>query len=136
MSKEESPLVGDEQPGPARRAILVVEDEALVRMLVVQTLEEAGYDVHEAAEARAAMTVLQSDGVIDLMVTDLGLPGVNGKQLAEQARGHKPELKILFMTGYADSTLVDGALPAGIDLITKPFDLDDLAAKAGALLAL
>jgi CheY-like chemotaxis protein len=136
MSQEENPPVDDTQPDPPRRTVLVVEDEALVRLLVVHTLEDAGYDVREAAEARGAMAMLQSDSLIDLMVTDLGLPGVNGKELAEQARGHKPELKILFMTGYADSTLLDRALPAGVDLITKPFDLDDLAAKAGALLAL
>jgi CheY-like chemotaxis protein len=118
------------------RRVLVVEDEALVRLLVVQILEEAGYETREAAEAKSALELLQSGEFINLMVTDVGLPGVNGKQLVDQARGLRPDLKILYMTGYADSGLLDAKLPDGVDLITKPFDLDELAAKAGALLDL
>jgi CheY-like chemotaxis protein len=118
-----------------RHAVLVVEDEALVRMLVVQILEEAGYIVSEAAEAKTALQMLESE-FIDLVVTDVGLPGLNGRQMADQARALKPDLKILFMTGYADNSILETALPAGVDLITKPFDLDHLAAKASALLAL
>jgi CheY-like chemotaxis protein len=132
MSQQDSPA-GPDGDVPARR-VLVVEDEALVRMLVVQILEEAGYAVHEAAEAHSALELLQSGDFIDLVVTDVGLPGINGRQLAERARGLRPDLKILFMTGYADGALLDSKLPHGVDLITKPFDLDDLAAKAGALL--
>ena len=124
-----------DSPNSARR-VLVVEDEALVRLLVVQILEEAGYETLEAAEARRAMELLESGEIIHLMVTDVGLPGVNGKQLADQARGLRPDLKILYMTGYADSGLLEAKLPEGIDLIMKPFDLDELAAKAGALLGL
>jgi CheY-like chemotaxis protein len=127
--------VGRDNENPPRR-VLVVEDEALVRLLVVQVLEEAGYVVCEAAEAKGALAQLQSGDVIDLMVTDVGLPSVNGKQLADQARGLRPELKILYMTGYADSGLLEDPLPVGVDLITKPFDLDELAFKAGALLGL
>jgi CheY-like chemotaxis protein len=121
---------------PPGQAVLVVEDEVLVRMLVVQTLEDAGYTVHEAGEARAAMAMLAAHDAIDLVVTDVGLPGLSGRQLAEQARDHNPALKILFMTGYNDSPLLDSGLPPGVDLITKPFDLANLAAKAGALLSL
>ena len=119
---------------PGANGVLVVEDEALVRMLVVQTLEEAGFKVREAAEAQAAMVLLRADDGIRLMVTDVGLPGVNGRRLADQARAHRPDMKVLFMTGYADSTLIEKALPEGFGLITKPFDLDDLAARAQALL--
>lgn len=129
---QDSPAAQDSETRPRR--VLVVEDEALVRLLVVQILEEAGYAVREAAEARSALKLLQSGEFIDLVVTDVGLPGVNGKQLADQARGLRPDLKILFMTGYADDALLDDVLPEGVDLITKPFDLDALAAKAGALL--
>jgi CheY-like chemotaxis protein len=114
--------------------VLVVEDEALVRMLVVQTLEDAGFVVCEAAEAKAALAALRADDGIRLMVTDLGLPGVDGRQLADQARAHRPDMKVLFMTGYADSTLLEPALPAGFAMITKPFDLDQLTAQAQALL--
>ncbi len=119
---------------PRADGILVVEDEALVRMLVVQTLEEAGFKVREAAEAQAAMALVRADDGIRLMVTDVGLPGLNGRRLADQARAHRPDMKVLFMTGYADSTLIEKALPEGFGLITKPFDLDDLAARAQALL--
>ena len=128
MSQQDSPAE------PAMRRVLVVEDEALVRLLVVQVLEEAGFAVHEAAEAQGALELLKSGDFIDLMVTDVGLPGVNGRQLADQARGLKPDQKILFMTGYADTDLLDSNLPYGVDLIAKPFDLDELTAKANALL--
>ena len=121
--------------GHPRRTVLVVEDEALVRLLVVQILEESGHRVLEAAEGRAALDVLKSSAV-DLMITDVGLPGMNGRQLAEQARALKPGLKVLFMTGYADSAVLEDALPDGLDLITKPFDLDHLAHKADVLMAL
>ena len=115
--------------------VLVVEDEALVRMLVVQTLEEAGFAVREAADAPGALEVLRTDHAIRLMVTDVGLPGLNGRRLADAARAQHPDMKVLFMTGYADSTLLENILPEGFGLITKPFDLDDLAARAQALIA-
>ena len=129
---QDSPAAQDSEPRPRR--VLVVEDEALVRLLVAQILEEAGYAVREAAEAKSALELLRSGEFIDLMVTDVGLPGLNGKQLADQARSLRPDLKVLFMTGYADTGLLDSKLPEGMGLITKPFDLDDLAAKAGSLL--
>jgi DNA-binding response OmpR family regulator len=114
--------------------VLVVEDEALVRMLVVQTLEEAGFAVSEAAEAQGALEALRRDDDIRLIVTDVGLPGLNGRRLADEARARRPDMKVLFMTGYADSALLENVLPEGFGLITKPFDLDDLTARAQALL--
>jgi len=116
------------------KSVLVVEDEALVRMLVVQALEEAGFYVREAAEAQRALELLRAHDNIRLMVTDVGLPGLNGRKLADQARAQRPEMKVLFMTGYADSSLIEGGLPDGFGLITKPFDLDDLAARAHAMI--
>ena len=116
------------------KSVLVVEDEALVRMLVVQALEEAGFYVREAAEAQRALELLRAHDNIRLMVTDVGLPGLNGRKLADQARAQRPEMKVLFMTGYADSSLIEGVLPDGFGLITKPFDLDDLAARAHAMI--
>jgi CheY-like chemotaxis protein len=120
--------------GSRTNGVLVVEDEALVRMLVVQTLEEAGFAVREAAEAQGALEVLRNDDAIRLMITDVGLPGLNGRRLADAARAERPDVKVLFMTGYADSALLEHVLPEGFGLITKPFDLDDLAAQAQALL--
>jgi len=115
--------------------ILVVEDEALVRMLVVQTLEEAGFAVMEAAEAQGPLEMLRGDHPISLIITDVGLPGLNGRRLADAARSQRPDMKVLFMTGYADSALLENVLPEGFGLIIKPFDLDDLAARAQALLS-
>jgi CheY-like chemotaxis protein len=100
----------------------------------VQTLVEAGYAVREAAEAKSAMAALESDREISLMVTDVGLPGVNGRRLADQVRMQWPDMKVLFMTGYAENPLLE-QLPAGCGLISKPFNLDDLAAQATRLLA-
>jgi DNA-binding response OmpR family regulator len=120
---------------PSKDGVLVVEDEALVRMLVVQVLEEAGFSVCEAAEAQGALEQLRASGGIRLMVTDVGLPGLNGRRLADQARVEWPDMKVLFMTGYTDSTLLDGGLPEGFGIITKPFDLDELTARAQALMA-
>ncbi len=114
--------------------VLVVEDEALVRLLVVQVLEEAGYVVREAAEAGSALALVGSGVRIDLMVTDVGLPGVNGRVLADQARAIRPDLRVLFMTGYADSEVLEAVMPDGFGLITKPFDLDDLAATVAGLI--
>ena len=88
------------------------------------------------ATAKAAIDMLRADDGIRLMVTDVGLPGMNGRRLAEQARAHRPEIKVLFMTGYADSSLIEQALPEGFGLIIKPFDLDDLTARAQALVGL
>jgi DNA-binding NtrC family response regulator len=135
MSDFNSPSRKDGASSATPVTVLVVEDEALVRSLVVEVLEEAGYLVREAAEAKAALTVLESGAALALLVTDVGLPGVNGKQLAQQARALRPDLKVLYMTGYTDGALVDpDTLPPGFDLITKPFDLDVLAAKAAELL--
>ena len=98
---------------PAANGVLVVEDEALVRALVAQTLEEAGFSVRQAAEAQGALEMLRTDDGIRLMVTDVGLPGLNGRRLAEAARARRPDMKVLFMTGYADTTLLEKVLPAG-----------------------
>ena len=119
--------------GPAadRGTVLVVDDEAIVRMLVTETLEELGYTAIEAGDGLQGLRILQSDASIDLLVTDVKLPGMNGRQLAEAARVVRPDLPVLFITGYAQS--VGGAqsvnLQPGMDLIGKPFSIDDLAAK-------
>ncbi len=109
--------------------VLVVEDEAAVRMLVSETLEDLGYAAIEAAESKAALRVLESDARIDLLITDVGLPGLNGRQIADAARVVRPQLKVLFMTGYAHNAAIGNsdALETGMKIITKPFALDALA---------
>lgn len=115
--------------------VLVVEDEAAVRMLVLEVLEELGYQVLEAVDANSALPVLRSDQRVDLLVSDFGLPGMNGHQLVEIARQHRPELKVLFITGYAPNAEVRGDfLGPGMDMLAKPFNIDVLATKVRQLI--
>ncbi|MDX9873700.1 MAG: response regulator [Spongiibacteraceae bacterium] len=110
--------------------VLVVEDDAAVRELVLAVLNELGYRAWEAEDAEAALQLLRREPRIDLLITDVGLPGVNGRQLAEMARRAQPDLPVLFMTGYAEgAALRPGVLAPGMDLITKPFDLEALAQR-------
>ncbi len=118
---------------PAR--ILVVDDEAVVRMLVVDLLRERGHTVQEAEDAFAAMAMVQEGGEIDLMITDIGLPGgFDGSTLARRTRQLRPELPILFITGYAFGTNNDVTLEPGIPVLTKPFTLGALSARIAELL--
>ncbi len=122
-----------DRPDLARGAgetVLVVEDDAAVRLLVVEVLSELGYAAIEAHDGPAALPILESDQRIDLMVSDVGLPGLNGRQVAEIGRQHRPGLKVLFVTGYAENAAVrSGFLDPEMEMITKPFALDQLAAK-------
>ena len=121
-----------ESPGK----IYVVEDEPIIRMLVVDHLEELGYEVVEASSAEQALPSLRDDPSIDLLLTDVGLPGMNGRQLAEEVRKVRPGLAILFATGYAEGANSRSDLVGeNMDLISKPFDVDDLAGRVGALLS-
>jgi PAS domain S-box-containing protein len=115
----------------AGETVLVVDDEPTVRMLVTETLEELGYTAVEAVDAQTGLAVLQSQQRVDLLITDVGLPGLNGRQLADAARVMRPDLKVLFMTGYAHNAAVGqgSALEHGMEIITKPFALEALAKK-------
>jgi PAS domain S-box-containing protein len=117
--------------GQESETVLVVEDDADVRSYSSETLRELGYNVIEAEHGRAALQVLDAHPEIRLLFTDVGLPGgMNGRQLAEQARTRRPKLKVLFTTGYARNAIVhDGRLDPGVELITKPFSQAALAAK-------
>ncbi|MBB5049926.1 PAS domain S-box-containing protein [Rhodopseudomonas rhenobacensis] len=115
-------------------AVLVVEDEPVVRGVIVEMLQEQGYRAFEAVDGPSGLALLQRER-IDLLVTDVGLPGINGRQLADQARQSRPDLKVLFMTGYAESAAIAGGfLEPGMELIAKPFDLDDLLARIKQLI--
>ncbi len=114
----------------AGETVLIVEDEPAVRMLVLEALEELGYAALEAADGPAGLGILQSGARIDLLVTDVGLPGLNGRQLADAARQMRPGLKVLFITGYAyDAMLGQDRLETGTELMTKPFAMDELVER-------
>ncbi|WP_244876899.1 ATP-binding protein [Acidocella facilis] len=116
--------------------VLVVDDEPSVRMLVMEVLEELGYAAIEAADGPAGLRVLQSDMRIDLLVTDVGLPGgMNGRQMADAARATRPALNVLFITGYAENAIIgNGHLEPGMHVLTKPFALETLAARIKELI--
>jgi CheY-like chemotaxis protein len=122
---------------PMRRAptgegetVLLVEDDSSVRLLIGEVLRDLGYACIEASDGQSAMPILISDTRLDLMITDVGLPGLNGRQLAEIARQHRPGLKVLFVTGYAEhATGKEGFLEPGMAMVTKPFALDALALR-------
>lgn len=117
-------------PAGTGETVLVVEDDAAVRMVIVNVLDELGYVACEAENAECALVVLNSDRRIDLMVSDVGLPGLNGRQLADLAREKRPGLKVLFVTGYAQGAAVrSGFLDHNMDMLTKPFQIDALAIK-------
>ena len=125
----------EEAPRGRGETILVVEDDATVRLILADVLAELGYDVLLASDARPAIPILQSDRRIDLMMSDVMLPHINGRKLAEIARASRPDLKVLFVTGYAENAAVRGDfLDPGMDMLTKPFALDALAAKVRALI--
>jgi CheY-like chemotaxis protein len=113
---------------PRQGTVLVLEDETVVREIVVEVLHELGFHTIEASTGPAGLEILQSAESVDLLVTDIGLPGLNGRQVAEAARLIRPDLKILFMTGYAETaTMSDGFLGPGMHMITKPFAIDKLS---------
>ncbi|WIJ25837.1 PAS domain S-box protein [Devosia sp. RR2S18] len=115
--------------------VLVVEDDPAVRLLVVDVLQELGYLALEAADSDGALPILQSSARLDLLISDVGLPGLNGRQLADLARQSRPELRVLFITGYAAMAASrSDFLGAGMDMITKPFAMDDLATKIRQML--
>jgi len=128
---EAAPLSTGQAPyALAGESVVLVEDDPAVRMLVLNVLHELGYAAHEAEDAKQALPLLESEIRVDLLVTDVGLPGMNGRQLAEIARQHRPELKVLFMTGYAEKAAErQGFLDPGMDLIAKPFSIEALAQK-------
>ena len=118
----------------AGETILVVEDEPVVRSLVVEVLNDLGYQTIEAGDATEALPSLEDGQRIDLLITDVGLPGMNGRQLADVARQHRPSLKVLFATGYAESATAKDFLGRDMAVITKPFAIEAFASKVREML--
>ena len=116
--------------------VLLIEDEHALRDIVEEVLREAGYRVLTAQDGPTGLQILSSDTRVDLLITDVGLPGgLNGRQVADAARVRRVGLKVLFITGYADTAAVgNGRLDVGMEVLTKPFDLSALANKARALI--
>lgn len=128
---EEGAAMGLGADGGHGETVLVIDDEPTVRMLIVEVLEEAGYIAMEAGDGPSGLAILNSDSRIDLLITDVGLPGgLNGRQVADAARQTRPDLKVLFITGYAENAAVgNGLLDAGMQVITKPFAMAAMAVK-------
>jgi PAS domain S-box-containing protein len=127
---EASHLLAELPGSEAGEIVLVVEDETVVRGLIVEVLGELGYQAIEADDGPKGLELLQSKRRIDLLITDIGLPGLNGRQVAEAGRLIRPDLKVLFMTGYAENAaLASGFLEPGMAMVTKPFAMDVLATR-------
>ncbi len=116
--------------------VLVIDDEAPIRAMLSEFLRECGYLTLEAGDGPAGLTVLESDAHIDLLISDVGLPGgMNGRQVADAARVIRPRLKVLFITGYAENAVIgNGHLEPGMEVVAKPFDMTVLADKVRDLI--
>jgi PAS domain S-box-containing protein len=117
--------------------VLVIDDEPALRSLLVELLKDSGYTTLEAPDGPSGLRILQTAGTIDLLITDVGLPGgMNGRQVADAARSLRPQLKVLFITGYAESAVVgNGHVEKWMSVVTKPFDFETLAQKIREMLA-
>lgn len=118
------------------RTVLVVDDEPNVRTLVTEVLQEMGLNTLEAAEGPSGLRILDSDAHLDLLISDIGLPGgMNGRQLADAAREKRPSLRVLFITGYAEGSVLDrSSTLSDYEVLTKPFTITDLEEKVRSML--
>jgi len=134
--ERERPMPKHSAAGRAGETILVVEDEELVREFLLDVLREANFEVLEAADANAALRIIEQHDVrIDLLLSDVVLPGINGRELVNRALRLRPDLKVLFMTGYSRDAIVhEGRLDPGVELVQKPVTEAVLAARIRELL--
>jgi PAS domain S-box-containing protein len=135
--REEAPALREAPATGRGETILLIEDEDTVRQLLREVLSETGYTVVAVEDSATGLRLLQGDGRIDLLVTDVGLPGgMNGRQVADAGRVVRPHLKVLFITGYAESAAVgNGLMLEGMEVMTKPFEISGLVAKMRQMLA-
>ena len=133
---EPTPSAADTPQAMAGQTILIVDDEPTVRMLASEVLGQLGYATMEAEDGKAGLATLNTDRPIDLLITDVGLPGgMNGRQVADAARAVRPDLKVLFVTGYAENAVLSpGHLAPGMHRLTTPFAMDELARRVKAIL--
>jgi signal transduction histidine kinase len=137
QSPASPPLPPQAPAASANASVLVVDDEATVRMVIAGLLEDMGHAAFEAEDGPSSLAFLESAHPIDLLITDIGLPGgINGVQLAQAARARRPDLKILFITGYGgDTAMQQDKLATGVQVLTKPFAMASLSARVQDLLA-
>jgi signal transduction histidine kinase len=128
----EAPLLGS-----GGKSVLIVDDEPIIRMLVVDALEEMGFECAEACDGPEGLAILERAERLDLLITDVGLPGgLNGRQVADRARELQPDLKVLFITGYAENAALNhGHIGPGTRVLTKPFSVSELTSRIESLLA-
>jgi CheY-like chemotaxis protein len=136
VSDADRPVVIDLPDKSHGETVLVVDDEKTLRAVISEILTGEGYVTILASDGPSAMKVLESDSKIDLLITDVGLPnGMNGRQIADAARVTRPALKVLFITGYAESAAVgEGRLSPGMAVLTKPFPMNTLTRKVRTML--
>ena len=136
-NEQSEPQLDQAPKAGAGETVLVVDDEPSVRMLIAEVLDDLGYSAIEAADGVSGLKVLRSDVRIDLLITDVGLPGgLNGRQMVDAARANRPDLKVLFITGYAENAAIgNGHLERGMHVLTKPFAMDMLAARIRSIIA-
>jgi PAS domain S-box-containing protein len=128
-------LVSKVPPRGQGETILVVEDDTTVRLVICDSLKDLGYKIFAAPDAREAILLLRTSQHVDLLISDVVLPHINGRKLAATARGLRANLKVLFVSGYAENATVRADfLDPGMDMLTKPFALDALAAKVHAMI--
>jgi DNA-binding NtrC family response regulator len=123
--------VGEESPF----IVLLAEDEEMLRRVVGVTLRHAGFVVIEAADGTAGLEILRSGTSIDMLLTDVKMPGLNGYQLAEAGLSLRPAMKVMLMTGYADEAMPDIIREASIPILRKPFDFENLAGSLRQVLS-
>lgn len=115
--------------------VLLAEDEPMLRKVVRETLRHAGFAVIEAEDGAAGLEILQSDSSIDVLLTDIKMPGLNGYQLAEAGMALRPAMRVMLMTGYADEVMPDAIENASIPILRKPFDFATLAKSVREIIA-
>lgn len=132
-----SSKVDETQTNAMGETVLVIDDEPLVRMLIVDALEDLGYTALEAADGPSGLKVLRTMTRIDLLITDVGLPNcMNGRQVADAARSDRPDLKVMFITGYAENAVLShGHLDHGMHIVTKPFNMEDFTRRVRAIVS-
>ena len=119
------PSVREETPF----TVLLAEDEPMLRRVVGVTLRHGGFVVIEAADGTAGLEILQSETSIDVLLTDVKMPGLNGYQLAEAGLSLRPAMKVMLMTGFADEAIPDAIREASIPILRKPFNFENLASS-------
>ncbi len=134
--EDEVPSTGQRPEHGSGEVVLVIDDEPTIRMLITEVLEQLGYGSIEAPDGPSGLRVLQAGARVDLVITDVGLPGgMNGRQVADAARVLRPGLRVLFITGYAENAVVgNGHLEPGMAVLTKPFQMSTLGERVQALL--